>query len=284
LGLVQDQDTRYSYPDNQNYCYRVQPAQPVRLSYQDRVCLTDHYPQCPVFKAKDRVTSLPEDIRRQRSILEPFYNRSLQRVAYVILAFALVIGAYFLFFRRPEASPPPAQEFSPSRTPEETLKPQQTPLTTPVIAAQQTQASPTATVAPPENVSESVTPTLTPGPGLGTPFGTERTYLIYRVQDGDSLGELARQYQTSIEAIRMASNIKQGKDIWPGDLMIIPVGYRDLTDLPRFKPVFIERETKLQEIADRYQLTIEELILVNDLGVSQTIPASRWLIIPVHED
>jgi hypothetical protein len=82
----------------------------------------------------------------------------------------------------------------------------------------------------------------------------------------------------------MASNIKQGKDIWPGDLMIIPVGYRDLTDLPRFKPVFIERETKLQEIADRYQLTIEELILVNDLGVSQTIPASRWLIIPVHED
>lgn len=124
---------------------------------------------------------------------------------------------------------------------------------------------------------------MTPGPGVGTPFGSVQLFVLYRVEQGDSLGDLTRRYSTSVEAIRQASNIMEGKDIWPGDLIVIPIGSTNLSAIPPFKPLYLERDTNIHDIAKLYGISADLIRLYNDLGDGEMIPAARWLIVPLEE-
>ena len=83
----------------------------------------------------------------------------------------------------------------------------------------------------------------TPGPGLGTPFGGENIYVVYRVQEGQSLVQIATLYNTSPEVIEASNELQEGRTVWPGDIIIIPVGLDDLNSVVRFTYRFVEKKT-----------------------------------------
>ena len=62
LGLARDRETRYSYPDLENYCHRMKSPQPVSYGHQGQACLTAKYHQCPVYCSKGQ-KSFPSELR-----------------------------------------------------------------------------------------------------------------------------------------------------------------------------------------------------------------------------
>jgi hypothetical protein len=91
LGSLEDPDVHFGYPTTGNGCFRVQPSEPVRINYQDSICLTANYRECPVFQ-NGWLGPLPKDIRQPYSPRQPFYwIRMALLILLAICALILVI-------------------------------------------------------------------------------------------------------------------------------------------------------------------------------------------------
>ena len=283
LGLARDRETRYGYPDLENYCYRVKSPQPVSYEHQELVCFTAEYLQCPVYHSEGK-KPFPSEIRGEGlpSRLERGFSWGWVVLGVVGLA---VIAAVFLLDGHLSSSP--------TLTPFEEID---VPLITTVSATEESSIElvletpvptktliPTASLTPTISLTPTMTPTITPtqGPGLGTPFGIEEKFIVYQAKKGESLGNIAYEYNTSVEAIRVASNLKIGKAVWPGDLLVIPVGQSDESQIPHFYPLNLDTKTDIYKLANRYGISASDIRRYNGLGNSDLIPAGRWLIIPV---
>ncbi|OQY26353.1 MAG: hypothetical protein B6I38_11505, partial [Anaerolineaceae bacterium 4572_5.1] len=171
LGLARDKETRYGYPDLENYCYRMKSPQPVSDEHQKNV-LAGIAVIVAIFSLNGQLSLSPSSTSL---VVTDALDALFVTNADIVEETSLVI-----------ASVTPTPVISP--TPTISLTP------TPV---------PTSTITP------TASPTL--GPNLGTPFGREEQYILHRVASGESLGNLAYEYDTSIEAIRVASNLREGK-------------------------------------------------------------------------
>jgi hypothetical protein len=49
LGLRYDRDTRYGFPNEGNHCHRERGPRSINLDYQEGVCLTAGYLNCPIY-------------------------------------------------------------------------------------------------------------------------------------------------------------------------------------------------------------------------------------------
>ena len=49
LGLRYDRDTRYGFPNEGNHCHRERSPRTINLDYQEGVCLTSGYLNCPIY-------------------------------------------------------------------------------------------------------------------------------------------------------------------------------------------------------------------------------------------
>ncbi len=283
LGLASDLETRFSYPNWENYCYRVEPAQSISETHQEEMCLTPQYSQCPVYQAEGR-KSFPSELKGDGLPLRRRGGFSWWWIG------GLIIGAAIAFFTMQpnilfalSITLTPVGSYAPISTPvmvmdggastPSNMQEEKSVLSSPTI-------SPTPTISPMPTLTPTVTQTL--GPSIGTPFGNDKQYVIYNVSKGDSIGELARTYNTSPEAIRIASNLRQGKEIWPGDLLVIPVGQSNPDQVIRFTPLYLERKTDISVLAERYSVLVEEIRLYNGLGDEEKISGNRWLIIPAR--
>ena len=299
LGLASDSETCYVFPNRGNYCYRVDTAQPVSFAHQEKMCLGEEYPQCPVYRDKGE-TPFPSELRGEG--LDPdFYKRfSWWKIGLVVIVSAATFA--FLWFKGMIPISPtstPSLEMSTQtkvyvidNQEAETLFPPQeesTPLPSSFTLTPTITLTSTLTLTPTITLTSSITPTPTdlptitptPGPVFGTPFGDQKQYVLHNVIDGDSLGNLAYLYDTSVEAIRKASDIRSGKDAWPGDLLVIPIGQSDPSQVTCFMPLYLERKTSIYDLSARYAVTVKDIRFYNDLGDDEYIPAGRWLIIPV---
>jgi hypothetical protein len=91
LGSLEDPEVHLGYPTTGNSCFRVQPSEPVRVDYQNSVCLSANYRQCPVFQ-NSWEGPLPKDIRQPDSPRQPIYwIRMALLVLLAICALILVI-------------------------------------------------------------------------------------------------------------------------------------------------------------------------------------------------
>jgi hypothetical protein len=102
LGSLEDPEIHFGYPTTGNSCFRVQPSEAVDINYQDRVCLTANYRQCPVFQ-NGWEGPLPKDIRRPDNPRQAFYwIRMALLILLAICALILVIwfGSQMLAGRR----------------------------------------------------------------------------------------------------------------------------------------------------------------------------------------
>lgn len=289
LGSLSDPETRFAYPSPGNVCHRVDPATGVNLSYQERCCLTEAYVTCPVYLGETQ-GALPEELRSiPKSVPAPIFRRWWAWLLVAVVFLGGIGGGWWLLGTRPadenrvgfadvvtstmtaaqadlpkqSDTPAPATipPSSPPPTSTSTSAPSETPTETP-------QPSPTNTLPP------------TPGPGLGTPFGNEVIYVLHRVQEGQGFGVLSNLYQTNEDVIRAANVLREGRTIWPGDILIIPVGQTDPTRVIAFRYLFVEKRTSLDELSQQYTVSVDDIRYYNQLGEDEWIPAGRWLIIP----
>jgi hypothetical protein len=100
------------------------------------------------------------------------------------------------------------------------------------------------------------------------------------VKTGESLTAIASLYQVTAERIAAVNIYPEGRGIWAGDVLVIPLG-EELEEGIRFQYIFIEKKTDLSTLAETYTVAIEKLREYNLLGLLNWVPAGRWLIIPV---
>lgn len=101
--------------------------------------------------------------------------------------------------------------------------------------------------------------------------------MTYIVQPGDSLYSIARRFNTTIEAIVERNNISNPAFIYPGQILIIPVN----NDEPSNGFVYIVQPgDSLYLIAQRYNVSLKELIQANRISPPYIIYPGQSLIIP----
>ena len=287
LGLYQDPETRYGYPALGNYCHRGKLAKSISFSHQEQVCLTAEYTHCPVYSSKGKKPfpaelhgeGLPSLMRRGFS----WWWLILVGVGVVVTVWGFWFSGKLPFF------------LTTTLTQEESAQSTESVVgikgTTSISAYQEdiTPALPSATPSPsitptpiiPFTSTSTPTASPTPGPEFGTPFGNQEIYVLINVSDGDSLGKFAYLYETSEDVIRAANDIPLGRGIWPGDLLVIPIGQSDPSQVNSFKPIYLDHKTSVYDLSARYAVTAEDIQFYNDVGVDEYIPAGRWLIVPV---
>ena len=298
LGMRGDPETRFAFPTRSHLCYGVNPPEAVNLAYQENYCLKPIHSTC-VIKQKDWKGGLPLEIG---SGPQPRPKRIWRYVIFtlVILGMITVFGwlADLENLVNPTGQITPItfsdsslssvsdqndeKMMSPTSIENVASNPEQTPLlpTNTIV-----QIASTATVHPTWTVQPTLTftPPPTPGPGLGTPFGVDQVYVIYRVQEGQSLRSLAELYDTSPEAIQAANVLRAGRTVWPGDIIVVPVGQDDPDLVIRFIYQFVNKKTSIPELAAENGVSVEDIRKYNLLGEDEWIPAGRWLILPARE-
>lgn len=111
-------------------------------------------------------------------------------------------------------------------------------------------------------------------------------YIDYKIQKGDCLWTIAKQFQLSIQEIASTNNISAEKTLQPGLLLKIPQGESDasLSEEPASVVIHtVQKGESLWEIAQQYHLSIEQLSKVNQLKQPNSLYIGQEVKIPIAE-
>jgi hypothetical protein len=159
-----------------------------------------------------------------------------------------------------------------------TQSPTVTPTNTATATKTATPQSPTKTSAPTKTPKPtSLTPTI--GPGLETPFGPQGTYIIHKFGDGETLDSVADKYQTTVDVIRAINEPKNGSGIWGGTPLVIAVGELDVKDVRPLQALWLNLDTRLSYLAEKYTTPMDALHLLNGLGTVDYARGQRWIVV-----
>jgi LysM repeat protein len=313
LGMQDDSDTFFAYASPGNFCYKVKSPQPITNAHQVSCCLDSAYKKCPVFSSPENQLIISEFYKQH--IFEKSSQGKLIRIPITLLIgiitvfVVLIISfSYFYFGLNPidkvqissltltsEASEAQPQTQT-SQTSVDLIAASQvttTSFTSPVdlptltpIPYTPTYPVATNTTAPSATPTQTTVPTPsgpTPGPGLETPFGPDKRFLLHKVATGESFTKLTSKYQTTTEVLNSTNQLIEGASLWVGTVLVIMPGQTDPSDLPKFFVISIEEQTSLINISSEYGVSVDTIRYFNDLGELEWIPAGRWLIIPLEE-
>jgi hypothetical protein len=176
----------------------------------------------------------------------------------------------------PTRTPSKTRTPSPTVTPSPTRTPSQT--TTPKVSA-----LPSATPSAGSSVSGSSTAPASSsqvcGHTLDTPFGNQTKFLMHRVLTGENLTVYADQYQTTTDAI-VAINYHLPLPVWADWVVIIPVGYSDVSSLPPFEPYSATNERmSIEAMAGKLNTDLELFRTYNAFDGTCGV-FSGWLLVP----
>lgn len=122
---------------------------------------------------------------------------------------------------------------------------------------------------------------LTPGQALlipsdedGPPEPPEQQR--YTVQPGDTLWSIALRFGTTVEAIAQLNNISNPNLIFPGQVLLIPG-----TTLPPTQQYTVQPGDTLYRIAQRFGVTVDEIVRLNNISDPNLIFPGQVLLIPV---
>ncbi len=99
------------------------------------------------------------------------------------------------------------------------------------------------------------------------------SYFSYRVKPGDMLGFIADRFDLTSDTLISVNQIKQSRLIQSGQYLKIP----SMSGI--LYTVKVADETP-QSIADKYEVDAEKCALVNNINVSQSLPAGTTLFVP----
>jgi hypothetical protein len=94
------------------------------------------------------------------------------------------------------------------------------------------------------------------------------------------MNQYAEKYHTSAEAIQ-AVNYNLKTPLWVDSLVIIPVGFTDVSNLPSFEPyVVTETGRSVESLAQELGVNPRDLKYYNALGDGEILRVGDWLLIP----
>lgn len=273
LGLMDDADTSLAFPSIWNCCYRSRPIASPNIKYQEEFCLSvDHY-ECPFFLS-EKPLALPAHIRAARPGIIKRNKKTIWRTLFfvlivLVLLIALAWGIWgqgiFPSFGMEIATAAasaiifPTSSDSPSPAVTASLLPQ----STRPVAVQ------TGTAAVPLSMHQ-----------LEAPIGTDQKFLIHRVLEGENLDQYAPKYGTSVEAI-VAVNHELTPPVWVGTLVVIPIGFTDVSDLPGFETHMItDTGMTVELLAQEFNVDPLDLKYYNSIRTGEILLVGDWFLIP----
>ncbi|MBI5296404.1 MAG: hypothetical protein HY869_13085 [Chloroflexi bacterium] len=306
LGLVDDADTSLAFPSAWNYCHRGRPGATPSLRYQAEFCLGAGHSQCPVFQNQQATLPRNTRVRGQQAPGRPFLAWTLIVVAILALGglgwglitpgliFPIPTPTYTAT-PRPTLTPSPTRTSSPSSTPTAT----DTPSITPTLGTVTMTYTPTRTFTPTRTLTPSRTATITHTPsstatysstpslmpplskrGLEMPIGGDLQFVIHKVKVGENMNQYAAKYNTSIEAIVMI-NYKLKTPLWEDTLLVIPVGFTDISGLPSFEAHQVtEADRSAEALAAELGVSAADLALYNAIADGELLQPGDWILVP----
>ena len=138
----------------------------------------------------------------------------------------------------------------------------------------------TNTIAPPSTPIEPTATDETQPHLLDVPIGAERHLVIHRVLEGESLQLFAVKFNTSVEAIT-AINYNLISPLWVDWIVVIPMGFTDVSDLPMFEGYQVQEDNiRLDELAEQLLISADDLSRYNDLNLDHVMHLDEWLLVP----
>lgn len=270
LGLRDDPATFSAFPSLMNACSHVQPIATPNIAHQRAFCLHHAHINCPVFQSPPG-GKLPKELM----LIKRGIDRRTRRLIIGILA--LIITLVIVLWLR-LAKPTLMIEFSPTE-----LDPALSAVeTTQVTVTEETVVS---TPSPTDVAATETQPPSTPTQedpllALDTPIGDNVQFIIHRVAEGETLQIFANKYNTTVEAIT-AINYDLIVPLWTNWLVIIPLNFTDVSDLPVFEAHQVEEEhIPIEVLAELLSASIDEIIRYNNLDANHILHQGEWLLVP----
>jgi LysM repeat protein len=148
-------------------------------------------------------------------------------------------------------------------------------LTLTLAASAAEEVTPTATPTSPSGV-----PTQTPTSTPTTPTGTPGAPIVHVVQRGENLFRIALRYNTTVDAIAAANNIRNPQFIYVGQELTIPQGGGTTPPSGGGRTHVVRPGENLFRIALRYGTTPQAIAAANNLPNIHLIYVGQVLHIP----
>ena len=280
LGLRTDPSTSVGYPSSGNVCHHARNNPTPKLSYQNSTCLTTQHMDCEIYNA-------PQDKRMQGKIRSKVGNRFFtQNILLKIILFTGLIAVIFLAVQYYDLWFPKIDDFmTPSwqktqQDPSFGVLPTRTVTITPTATLEPTSPiRPTRTPSP----SPSAIPTITSAPStlaLDTPIGKNYKFIIHRAAPGESPGQYATIYNTTIEAF-WAVNYNMPTVLYENRVVVIPLDITDASNLPAFEAYEIKEAGLTHDsLAEKLSADPEQVRLYNNVPSDYLFSPGEWVLIP----
>jgi LysM repeat protein len=242
LGLVNDAGARGMTPDDNHRCYRLSSSRRVSLKQQAEICLSANPENCAIFTEVE-AENKPQPLG------------FVTWLAAIVLLMAVAVGVVvfgipFDFYPQMEANaanenitrsvwstPGVTQTSELTAAPAIIVQPTVlstmvptavastvVPAVTPTVPPLPTAAPTAARVAPTATKAPAVQPTkvlATAMPGTTAPVANP-TPFVHVVVKGDTLGNIAYKYKTTVAAIAQANGLKDVTKLEVGQRLVIP--------------------------------------------------------------
>jgi LysM repeat protein len=262
LGLSFDPKTALSFASVDNCCFHGRMYKVIKLDHQEEFCLNGKFQDCSEY-ASAPDAPLPElkdipTIKIPRS-----RTRGKKMVLGLFISAILILLSWILISKWLEAT-------NETATPAGTVWSTRTFILT-------TSTSTNILDSPTSPALDTVIPYL--ALGIETPLGLGRHFVIHRIQAGESLEFIARQYGTTVESL-LEINYQLPSPLLPGIVIVVPVSFTDTQDLPSFIPFEVLSDTLLSDLADQLLVDLEELQYYNGFEGEVLLRAGDWVLFP----
>jgi hypothetical protein len=284
LGLKDDPASFSGYPSKWNACFHTDPAATPKLPFQRSFCLSISHVDCPVFK-ENTGQKMPREIQLTTRRLSKIALRNLIMVLIGVLILAITT---WVLMGRSGLFSATRQEISLTVVGDVTFIQTTSTLTAVVTSTKTSTVSPTAeptpaatnTIAPSSTPIEPTATVETKRHLLDTPIGAEKQLMIHRVLEGESLQLFAAKFSTSVEAIT-AINYNLISPLWVDWIVIIPIGFTDMSELPMFEGYQVQEDSiRLDVLAEQLSVSVDDLSRYNALTVDHVLHLDEWILVP----
>ena len=278
LGLKNDPSTSLGYPSESNVCHHSKRQATPRINYQESTCLTKNYSDCPLYKAPQRI-KMPRKIRgKSRKI-----HFSINILIKVIIGVG-ILTVIFLAIRYNNLWLPKVDDFlTPSwqktqQDPSYGILPTREATLTPMATET---LQPTLTRTPTQTPTKEPTITRIPSTlAMDVPIGRNYQFIIHRALPGESPGQYASEYNTTVDAF-WAVNYDTPTVLIENRVFIIPVNIIDTTGLPAFEAYEIKQAGMDPiSLAEKLSVDPEQLSIYNNVPADYRFNPGEWILVP----
>ncbi|MDF1519290.1 MAG: hypothetical protein RQ728_07475 [Brevefilum sp.] len=281
IGLVNDAKTSVGYPSPANVCYRVRKKKTPKLDFQRNACLTSDFVNCPIYKDPE-MKKMPQSLQHRPG--GPLANsKRPAKIVLTVLLLSVIVLAVFNFNNWFSSFPNwllPAWQRTSAPPPGIITS---TLYVNPTLVYRTPTWTPSTTSTPEPSATPTLEPSATPEPivlALDVPIGKDVKFVIRQAAQGESPGQYATQYNTTIDAF-FAVNYNMPSVLYVDRVVVIPVDIKDVSGLPAFETYQVRfRGQTVKDLAEDLSVDIEAFRLYNNLPEDYVFNQGDWVLVP----